>query len=170
MAGIYLLSLWNIGMGYKSEGCKKVKIVIGCDHNGFELKNHLVDFLRRSGYEVVDKGDKKLDHSDDYPQFAGRVIAELLGGSREDKGILICGSGQGMCIAANRFKGIRASLVWDLAEARMSRNDDDCNVICLPARLLKSQQAETIVTAWLSTPFAEAPRFKRRIQQLDELG
>lgn len=147
-----------------------MKIYIGSDHNGFELKGYLSDFLRRSGHEVVDEGDKKLDPADDFPQFAGRVVNALLA-DRDDsaKAILICGSGQGMCIAANRFKGIRASLVWDLREARMSRNDDDCNVLCLPARMLDSAQAEAITSAWLATPFAGAGRFKRRIRELDEL-
>lgn len=148
-----------------------MKIYIGADHNGFGLKSQLADFLRRSGHDVVDEGSEALNQEDDFPQFAGRVVMALLADSDKDaKGILICGSGQGMCIAANRFKGIRASLVWDLQEARMSRNDDDCNVLCLPARLMTLEQAQPIVSAWLNTPFADAPRFKRRIAELDELG
>jgi ribose 5-phosphate isomerase B len=83
---------------------------------------------------------------------------------------LICGSGQGICIAANRFKGIRASLCWNVEEAHASRNDDDCNVLGLPARYLSVKQAEAITLAWLHTPFAGASRFKRRISELDELG
>lgn len=148
-----------------------MKIYIGADHNGFELKKHLGDFLRRSGYEVVDEGDKALVTTDDFPQFAGRTISALLAdGDNESKAILICGSGQGMCMAANRFKGIRASLCWDVREARMSRNDDDSNVLCLPARILKERDAESVVATWLNTPFAGASRFKRRIKELDELG
>ncbi len=148
-----------------------MKIYIGADHNGFAFKQDIADFLTRSGHEVVDEGGERLNPQDDFPQFAARVVAAMLGSDDIDpRGILICGSGQGMCIAANRFKGIRASLVWDLAEARMSRNDDDCNVLCLPARLMTAKEAEPIVSAWLHTPFAEAPRFKRRIQQLDQLG
>jgi RpiB/LacA/LacB family sugar-phosphate isomerase len=148
-----------------------MKIYIGADHNGFEFKKQLTEALRRSGYEVIDEGDGQLDPKDDFPQFAGRVVAAMLADSDdESKGILICGSGQGMCMAANRFKGIRASLVWDLKEARMARNDDDSNVLCLPARILEIKDAEAIVNTWLSTPFAAATRFKRRIKELDELN
>jgi ribose 5-phosphate isomerase B len=146
-------------------------IYIGSDHNGYELKQHIADFLRRSGHEVVDEGDEKLDPQDDFPQFAGRTVHALLGDKdHESKGVLICGSGQGMCIAANRFKGIRACLCLDAAEARVARNDDDCNVLCLPGRLLNNEEAEAVVNAWLLTPFAGADRFKRRIKELDELN
>lgn len=148
-----------------------MKLYIGADHNGFGFKQEIVDFLQRSGYEVMDEGNERLDQQDDFPQFAGRVVSAMLGSGDEDpRGILVCGSGQGMCIAANRYKGIRASLVWDLQEARMSRNDDNCNVICLPARLMTAKEAESIISTWLITPFADAPRFKRRIQELDQLG
>jgi ribose 5-phosphate isomerase B len=148
-----------------------MKIYIGADHNGFELKKNLAELLRRGGYEVVDEGDKALKPEDDFPQFAGRVVAAMLASDEQDpKGILICGSGQGMCIAANRFKGIRASVVWDVEEARMSRNDDDSNVLCLPSRMLDEKQAEAITMAWLNTPFAGASRYKRRIKELDELN
>lgn len=146
------------------------KIFIGADHNGFELKKHLTGFLQRSGYEVVDEGDKKLAPDDDFPQFAGRVTSAMLASDEPDpKGILICGSGQGMVMAANRTKGIRASLVWDVEEARLSRNDDDANILCLPSSLIDTRTAEIIANVWLNTPFAAAPRFKRRLAQLDEL-
>ena len=146
-------------------------IYIGSDHNGFELKKQVADFLRRSGHEVVDEGDEKLDPADDFPQFASRTVQALLADKdHESKAVLICGSGQGMCIAANRFKGIRACLCLDAAEARVARNDDDCNVLCLPARLMDAKAAEAVVNAWLLTPFAGADRFKRRIKELDELN
>lgn len=147
-----------------------MKIYIGADHNGFDLKEKLESFLKRSGHEVVDAGDVKRDPDDDFPQFAGRAVSHLLGDrDREAKAILICGSGQGMCMAANRFKGVRASLCWNLTEARSARNDDDANVLCLPARSIDYEKAQAIVTTWLSTPFAGAPRYKRRLQQLDNL-
>lgn len=147
-----------------------MKIYIGADHNGFEFKQELCDFLKRSGYDVVDDGDARLNKDDDYPQFAGRVVSSLLAdGNPASRGILICGSGQGMCIAANRFNGIRASLCWNLEEARAARNDDDSNVLCLSSRYLTIQDTLPIVTTWLQTPFAGAPRFKRRIQELDTL-
>jgi ribose 5-phosphate isomerase B len=148
-----------------------MKIYLGSDHNGFQLKQHVADFLRRSGHEVEDDGDERLDPQDDFPQFAGRTVSALLGSDDHDaKAVLICGSGQGMCIAANRFKGIRACLCLDAAEARIARNDDDCNVLCLPGRLMNNTEAEAVVNAWLLTPFAGADRFKRRIKELDELN
>lgn len=147
-----------------------MRIYLGADHNGFDFKQQLGDLLRRSGYDVVDDGDTKLRPDDDYPQFAGRVVASLLADTDPDsRGVLICGSGQGMCMAANRFKGIRASLCWDVEEARAARNDEDSNVLCLSSRYLTLGQAESIMLAWLHTPFAGAARFKRRIKELDEL-
>ncbi len=148
-----------------------MKLYLAADHNGFEYKQKLTDFLQRSGYEVVDEGNDKRNPDDDFPQFAGRAVSALL--ADEDttsRAILICGSGQGMCMAANRFKGIRASLCWSVAEAHAARNDDDSNVLCLASRYTEFEDAKPIVLAWLATPYAGAPRFTRRIQQLDELG
>jgi ribose 5-phosphate isomerase B len=148
-----------------------MQVYLGADHNGFELKAQLSMYLQKLGYDVVDEGDNHLDPQDDFPQFASRTITALKGSADQNaKAILICGSGQGMCMAANRFKGIRASLCWDEVEARASRNDDDSNVLCLPARYIDSQRAETIAKVWLETAFAGAPRFKRRIREMDELG
>lgn len=148
-----------------------MKIYIGADHRGMEFKAAISDFLRRSSIEVVDVGDTSMDPNDDFPKFAGQVATALLGDSAPDsRGILICGSGQGMCMAANRFKGIRASLCWNLEEARSARNDDDSNVLCLSASYLSLEDAQAIMSAWLNTPFAGADRFKRRIQELDQLG
>ncbi len=148
-----------------------MKIFIAADHNGHEFKKQATDFLTRSGHEVVDEGDVKFDSQDDFPQFAGRAANALLSeNDPEARAVLICGSGQGMCIAANRFKGIRACLCLDVQEARTARNDDDCNVLCLPARLMSAKEAEPIISAWLHTPFAGAERFKRRIKELDELN
>lgn len=148
-----------------------MKIYIDADHNGFDLKYKLMDYLLRSGYEVVDVGTPRRDPADDFPVASSRVAHELLASSdKHAKGILICGSGQGVCMAANRFKGIRASLCWDNREAKVARNDDDANVLCLPARSVTYEKARSITHVWLSTPFAGAPRFKRRIAQMDELG
>lgn len=148
-----------------------MNIYIGADHNGFEFKQRLSKLLKASGYTVVDEGDIRLDPNDDFPQFAGKVVANLLADhDPAAKGILICGSGQGMCIAANRFKGIRASLCWNQEEARAARNDDDSNILCLPARYMSLEEAEAVAMTWLNTPFAGAERFKRRIKQLDELN
>lgn len=150
-----------------------MKIFLGADHNGFEYKAKLAEYLQRTGYEVVDEGDTERKPEDDFPQFAGRVVAAMRenGGDSDDtRGILICGSGQGMCMAANRFKGIRAGLAFDQEEARACRNDEDSNVLCLSSRYTDFDTAVGIIHTWLMTPFAGAPRFKRRLQELDELG
>ena len=148
-----------------------MRIYIGADHNGFEYKAKLTAYLQHAGYEVIDTGDAKRNPEDDFPQFAGQVVQAMRGDAEPvTRGILICGSGQGVCMAANRFKGIRAALCWDQEEARASRNDDDSNVLCLSARYTDFDTAVAIVHTWLMTPFAGAPRFKRRIQEMDELG
>lgn len=145
-------------------------IYIGADHNGFHLKGVLKEYLERNGYEIVDEGDEKLDPIDDYPQFASKVVMAVRTSNDADpRGLLICGSGQGMCIAANRFKGIRASLCYDIESAHSSRNDDDANVLCLSARTIEEGKAEAIALEWLKTGFAGAVRFKRRIDELDKL-
>lgn len=148
-----------------------MKIYIGADHQGFDLKTKLVGILKHGGYGIADEGDDHLDLDDDFPVFAAKVVhAMRASDSKDARGILICGSGQGMCMAANRFKGIRACLGYDRASVRLSRNDDDSNVLCLPAATLKSKDAELIVQTWLDTPFAGAQRFIRRNKELDELG
>jgi ribose 5-phosphate isomerase B len=149
-----------------------MKIYLGADHNGFQLKELLKEHLTKAGHEVIDQGDEQRDQSDDFPLYAARVATALLGSEDTDsKGILMCGSGQGMIMAANRYKGIRASLVWNESEAFSSRNDDDSNILCLPAHELKDASiVKVIVDTWLKTPFAGSERFKRRIKQLDELN
>lgn len=147
-----------------------MKVYIGADHNGFEYKERLSKLLGQAGHEVVDKGDINKKPEDDFPQFASRVVSNLLADDDQDaRGLLVCGSGQGMCMAANRFKGIRAALVWNLDEARSSRNDDNSNILCLSSRYTTFEDAEAIVNTWLNTPFAGAPRFVRRLKELDEL-
>lgn len=150
---------------------KAMDIFIGADHNGFSMKAELITQLTAQGYTVHDEGDTKLQPDDDFPQFASRVVQAMrVSGKPDAKGILICGSGQGMCMAANRYKGIRASIIWDTHEARAARNDDDSNVLCLPARSINNDEALAIAKVWLTTPFAAAARFKRRINELDQLN
>lgn len=147
-----------------------MKIYIGADHNGFFLRNDLIEYLKRAGYDVVDDGDIKLDPDDDFPIYARKVVDDVRGSDdKEARGILICGSGQGVCMVANRYKGVRAALGYDQEAARSSRNDDDANVLCLPARNLQKDVARVIVETFLNTPFANAPRFVRRINEMDEI-
>lgn len=146
------------------------KIYIDADHNGFAYKKSLIAFLEKSGYQVEDLGSPEIDPTDDFTSAASRVCNEVLASHNRAKGILLCGSGQGVCMAANRHKGIRAALCWDNREAKASRNDSDSNVLCLPAAMISIDKAKAITHTWLNTPFAGAVRFKRRIAQLDELG
>lgn len=148
-----------------------MKIFIGADHQGYHLKERLEVLLRELGYDVHDEGNESLQSEDDFPVFASRVVHAMKEHGSESRGILICGSGQGMAIAANRHKGIRAVVAWNKTEAKLARNDDDSNVLALPAHLLKSKDAEAfeIVESWLRTPYERIAKRDRRIRELDEL-
>lgn len=150
-----------------------MKIYIGADHGGFNLKEAIEQYLIKAGYDVEDKGNQVLDPDDDYPQFAARVATSVLASEVDDaRGIIVCTGAQGVAIAANRFKGIRASVVWDAHEAKMTRNDNDSNVLCLPGRLMTDNSAlwQGILETWLSTPFSRAARHHRRVNELDNLN
>ncbi len=147
-----------------------MKIFLGADHNGYQLKEQLEDYLKKIGHDVVDVSGNQLDPNDDFPIHASRVATDVLA-TKDSVGILLCGSGQGVCMAANRYKGIRASLVWNTSEARSARNDDDSNVLCLPARELKDFNfMKELVDTWLATPFDGAVRFVRRVKEMDEMN
>jgi len=147
-----------------------MKVYLGSDHAGFEFKEDLFAHLSKMGYEVEDVGNKELDPKDDYPQFAYAAVTKVLGEEDPDtRAILVCGSGQGMCMAANRVHGIRAAICWDEHSARETRDDNDSNVLCLPARVLTSAEALAIADTWLKTPFSGKERYKRRIQEVEEL-
>lgn len=149
-----------------------MKIFLGADHQGFHLKEKIELYLAKRGYQVEDVGSKELDPNDDFPQFAQIAATKVLGEDEKDdpRAILICGGGQGMCMAANRFRGIRASLIWDSYEAKMTRYDNNSNVLCLPSRVLDDDAElwKDIIDTWLTTKFAGAARFKRRNAELDD--
>ncbi len=150
-----------------------MKIYLGADHQGFAMKQQVFAYLAKQGYDVEDVGDRELDPDDDFPEFAQMAALKIIGDEDSDpRAILLCGGGQGMCMAANRFRGIRASVIWDAYEAKMTRNDNDSNVLCLPSRVLEKNEAEwkDIIDTWLKTPFAAAPRYKRRNAQIDEVA
>lgn len=150
-----------------------MKIYLGADHQGFHLKEQVFAYLVKNGYDVEDIGGQTLDPNDDFPIFAQAVALKVIGSdARDARGILLCGGGQGMAMAANRFRGIRASVIWDAFEAKMTRNDNDSNVLCLPSRIFLEEGAEAwkgVIETWLNTPFAGAARFRRRNAELDEL-
>lgn len=150
-----------------------MKIYLGADHQGFALKEAVFAYLSKNGYDVEDIGHQQLDPNDDFPEFAQRAALKVIGDEDKDpRAVLICGGAQGMAMAANRFHGIRASVIWDAFEAKMTRNDNDSNVLCLPARILQGDESgwKGILETWLSTPFASASRYKRRNAQIDELA
>ncbi len=148
-----------------------MKIFVGADHRGFYLKEKIESYLKSVGYDVDDEGDKKLDPEDDFTVFAARVVNAMKAAGDDSRGILICGSGQGMVMAANRFKGVRAGLGWSNDAARSIRNDEDSNVLALPAEVLEQDESawQSVIHTWLNTPFAGAERYKRRINLLDQL-
>ncbi len=145
-------------------------IYLAADHAGFEMKLVLLEHLVHHGYEVEDLGPSTLDKEDDYPNYAFKVTTNILGSEDEDpRGILICGSGQGMAIAANRVSGIRAALAWNEDIARLSREHEDVNVLTLPARFISNEEAFKIVDIWLKTDFSKAPRHQRRLDEIEQL-
>ncbi|MBK8014773.1 MAG: ribose 5-phosphate isomerase B [Deltaproteobacteria bacterium] len=144
-----------------------MKIAFGADHAGFHLKNHLVSLVRSLGHEVEDFGTFS-ESSVDYPDFAV-LVAEAVETCRSERGVLICGSGVGMSIAANRFSGVRAVLALTEAQARLARGHNDANVLCLGARLSGVVLAEDAVRAFLSTAF-EGGRHVPRVAKLSSCG
>ena len=147
-----------------------MKIYLGADHRGYALKNILREHLTHNGYDIVDLGAKTLETEDDYPRYAYAVASRVLG--EEDGaalGLLICGSGQGMSMAANRVNGVRAALAWSEAAAKAAREDDDANVLVLPANFVDDEAAGSIVDAWLKAEFKANPKYRRRLDELEQL-
>jgi len=138
-----------------------MKIALGADHAGFPLKEKIKEFLQSKGYEVIDMGTHSTE-SVHYPDFAKKVALAVQRGEA-DRGILICGTGIGMSITANKFKGIRAALCTNEYMARMSRRHNDANVLCLGERVLGVELALSIVEAWLEEEF-EGGRHEVRVK------
>lgn len=141
-------------------------IYIGADHRGFELKESLKNFLEKKGYEVVDVGAEKFDENDDYPDFARLVGMAINQDPISRKGILICGSGVGVDIVANKFKRVRSSLIFNPDQAFMARNDDDANILSLSADFLNEEDAKKILGTWLATGFSGKEQHRRRIEKI----
>ncbi|MDO8584807.1 MAG: RpiB/LacA/LacB family sugar-phosphate isomerase [bacterium] len=141
-----------------------MKIFIGADHRGYNLKESLRAKLLKEGNEVIDMGGSG-DPADDYPDFAEKV-GEAVSKDSEAKGILICGSGVGVLIAANKIKGVRASLIFEPKQGRDARADEDPNVLTLSADYTTEEKARQIVDAWLSTPFSGVERHARRVGKI----
>ena len=141
-----------------------LSIIIGSDHAGFALKERLKRELHRLGVRYRDAGPASAE-AVDYPDYAHEVAGAVSRGEAE-KGLLVCGSGQGMAMAANRHQGVRAAVPWDEETARLSREHNDANVLALGARTLPAGEAERILEVWLKTPFAGG-RHERRVRKID---
>lgn len=137
-----------------------LKIALGCDHAAFEMKAQVAEELKEKGIEVLDFGTSGPE-SVDYPDYAAEVCEAILSG-KADRGVLICGTGIGMSMAANKHRGIRAALCSEPLSARFSRLHNDANVLCMGARMIGPNMAQEILTVWLKTPF-ESGRHLNRI-------
>ncbi|MCL5017383.1 MAG: RpiB/LacA/LacB family sugar-phosphate isomerase [Patescibacteria group bacterium] len=142
-------------------------IYIGADHRGFNHKLSIKEYLMNMGYAVVDVGNENYDELDDYPDFAERVSEKV--SINGEKGILICGSGAGVDIVANKFPGVRSALVFNTEQAIDVRADDDANVLSLAADYVSVEDAKKIASLFLSTKFSGAERFKRRLKKIEQL-
>ncbi|OGY63363.1 MAG: hypothetical protein A3I89_01805 [Candidatus Harrisonbacteria bacterium RIFCSPLOWO2_02_FULL_41_11] len=146
-------------------------IYIGADHRGFKLKEALKNYLKESGYqEVTDAGNHQYDKNDDYPDFGVKVAEKVSLDPENSRGILICGSGVGMDIVANRFANVRSVLASNPEQAEDSRIDDNTNILSLAADFLTENEAKKILTIWLQTDFSEEERFRRRLEKIDKIG
>ena len=142
------------------------KIAIASDHAGFQLKNEVADYLRKKNLDVIDLGTNTSD-SVDYPDYAADVSKHILEG-KASLGILICGTGVGMCIAANKFAGIRAAVVSESFSAQRSREHNDANVLCFGSRVIDLPKAKSIVDAWLGASF-QGGRHENRLEKIKKI-
>lgn len=143
-------------------------IYLGADHGGYKLKEQLKEFLRERGYQHTDLGASTLDPDDDYPIIAEKVALKVM----EDpynRGITLCRNGAGVCIVANKIKGIRAAPAWNVKVAAAIRNDDNANVLCLPADYLSFEEAMAIVQVFLDTSLGAEERYKRRLREIQDI-
>jgi ribose 5-phosphate isomerase B len=148
------------------EATTPMRIAVGSDHRGYQIRAKIIDLLKRLGHDVVDVGTDRADPVD-YPDIAANVATKV-SHQEVERGILICGTGLGMCIAANKFPGVRAAPCHDDLTAEMSRRHNDLNVLCLSADLLGERLIDRMVELWLETPF-EGGRHARRIEQISQI-
>lgn len=145
-----------------------LKIFVGTDHRGYQLKEKIVRWLFTEGHEVVDVGADHLDPEDDYTQYA-RQVASLVAANRGSRGILLCGSGVGVEVVANKFDGIRAAIGKSVAQVKAGRRDDDMNILVLAADFTKEDEAGDMVDTFLKTKFSALSRFKKRLTDITRI-
>jgi ribose 5-phosphate isomerase B len=139
-----------------------MRIAIGADHGGFQRKNELVPWLQAQGHEIFDLGARVFDPADDYPDIT-EFVARLVASGRAQRGIIICGSGVGACIAANKVPGVRACLCHDTYSAHQGVEHDDMTVLCLGARIVGMELTKELITAFLNARFSTEPQYRRRL-------
>lgn len=142
-------------------------IYIGADHGGFTQKEKLIEYLRGRGYKIEDMGTDS-EEPVDYPLIAARAAKKMLE-DPNNRGILLCRNGAGMCIAANKIKGVRAAQAWSADIARTARSDDNANILCLAADFMSPEEAQEVAQKFLDTSFAGHERYKRRINQIEQI-
>jgi len=144
-----------------------MKIYIGADHNGWQMKNELREWLIGEGYEVEDMGPAEFAQDDDYPDYGFRVAEAVAADSTgQSYGILLCGSGVGMSVVADKVKGIRAAVIHNVDIAKAAQRDDDINVLALGALYIDTEKAKQIIQTWLSTTFSKEERHVRRVGKI----
>jgi len=146
-----------------------MRIAIGADHGGYVLKEDIVALLQQAGHQVADVGAHALDSSDDYPDFT-RLVGEAIQRGEVERGIVICGSGVGACVAANKLRGIRAGLCHDTYSAHQAVEHDNINVLCLGARVVGVEVAKELVQAFVRAQFSGEQRHVRRLAKVEAMG
>ncbi|MFH0941548.1 MAG: RpiB/LacA/LacB family sugar-phosphate isomerase [Chloroflexota bacterium] len=142
-----------------------LSVAIAADHGGFDLKSELLPWLKEQGFEVLDLGAASYDALDDYPDFAV-AVARAVAGGRVARGIIICGSGVGAGIVANKIAGVRAAICHDTYSARQGTEHDDMNVLCLGARVIGPALARELVLAFLGARFSSSEKYRRRLAKV----
>lgn len=147
---------------------QKLKVYLGADHRGFELKEKLKGWLESWGYGFEDLGAKTFDPTDDYPLYA-RNVALVIGKEKESRGILLCGSGIGVDIVANKIDGVRAAIGKTSEQVRTGRNDDDVNILVLAADYTDESEAKEMIDVFLETEFSGKERYVRRLKEIEKI-
>jgi ribose 5-phosphate isomerase B len=145
-----------------------LKVSIGCDHGGFDLKLVVSNWLRDNKFNVIDLGNQVYNIDDDYPDFAEMISRNVVSG-KSNKGIIICGSGVGACIAANKINGARTSVCHDTYSARQGVEHDDMNILCLGARVIGEELAKELISAFLGATFLDELRYNKKLEKIKNL-
>ncbi|PZC42953.1 MAG: ribose 5-phosphate isomerase B [Chloroflexi bacterium] len=145
-----------------------MRISVAADHNGYELKNEISEILKRAGHDVIDIGPHSLDPLDDYPDYA-KPLAESVSSGETNRGIMVCGSGVGASVAANKVKGVRAAVCHDIYSAHQGVEHDNMNVLCLGSRIVGTEVVRELVSAFISAAYTNEERHARRLNKVIEM-